>query len=106
MPEETVAALMSMLKSLSGDIRAHGDAVAKIESKLEMLLAALGGEKGLLEHRLYHERQHSAAAFWEEVRSDVTKATVRALTWSVLVAAVTLLGMGILYWAQKTLGIK
>ena len=104
--DDTIAGVMGMLRSIQGDLRAHAAEVLGVKEQIATLLAALGGESGLIQHRLFHERQHTAAAFWEEVRKDAIKSLARAGLWAIFVAAAFLLLKGVLVWLQIQLGIK
>jgi hypothetical protein len=67
MPDETIHELMGLVRSLSGDINSQATKIIEIERKIDLVLAALGGAEGLMEHRLYHAKRKSSSAFWDEV---------------------------------------
>ena len=72
--DATIAELVSMMRSLLNDFGGHGDKLICIEKKLDLVLSAFpSGEKGLVEHKSFHETQISRAKDEHEFRQNLKR---------------------------------
>jgi hypothetical protein len=101
MPDETIHELMGLVRSLSGDINSQATKIIEIERKIDLVLAALGGAEGLMEHRLYHAKRKSSSAFWDEVWKESAKGTVKASLWAIIGTTFCLAGLGLITWLKR-----
>ncbi len=72
--DATIAELVGMVRSLLNDFGNHGEKLLCIERKLDLVLSAFpSGEKGLVEHKNFHEIQISRAKDDHEFRQNLKR---------------------------------
>jgi hypothetical protein len=73
--DKDISELMQMLRALSGKFDAHTQKLDCVVRKIDELMSAFP-EEGFVQHRLYHEDQHTKEQERRELRNSLRKALV------------------------------
>lgn len=99
--DASVAELLSMMRSLMGDFNGHAVKLLEVEHKIDLILGAFPAG-GLVEHRLFHEREIADSKDARDLKNSLIKSLT---TWGVL-GTLAAVGAALVLYLQVKLGGK